>query len=193
MAPGLSETVRTSDASASALAAQYQRIRDQTEALCRPLALEDYGVQPMVDASPPKWHLAHTTWFFETFLLNAGGRDYTPFHPRYEYLFNSYYNSIGEQFPRAQRGNLSRPTLAQVLEYRRHVDGAMHDLLSSEQPDLDTIALGLNHEQQHQELILTDVKYNLGGNPLHPAYREDLTASSPGVVGRGMVAPQVFL
>ena len=192
MAPGLSETVRTSDASASALAALYQRIRDQTEALCRPLALEDYGVQPMADASPPKWHLAHTTWFFETFLLKARGRSYTPFHPRYEYLFNSYYNSIGEQFPRAQRGNLSRPTLAQVVEYRRHVDGAMHELLTREQPDLDTVLLGLNHEQQHQELILTDVKYNLGRNPLYPAYREDLAAAGPGVVGQGVVPPQAF-
>lgn len=189
VAPGLSETVRTSDASASALAAQYQRVRDQTEALCRPLALEDYGVQPMVDASPPKWHLAHTTWFFETFVLKVSSRTYTPFNPRYEYLFNSYYNSIGEQFPRSQRGNLSRPTLAQVMAYRQHVDSAMHELLARERPNLDTILLGLNHEQQHQELILTDLKYNLGRNPLYPAYREDLAIAGPGV---GLVPPQAF-
>ena len=183
--PGLSETVPTSDASASALAAQYQRVRDQTEALCKPLALEDYGVQPMADASPPKWHLAHTTWFFETFLLKTSMPGYTPFHPRYEYLFNSYYNSVGEQYPRAARGDLSRPTVADVMAYRQHVDGVMHELMERERLDLDTVLLGLNHEQQHQELILTDVKYNLGRNPLYPAYREDLSLG-PGRVNRSV-------
>jgi ergothioneine biosynthesis protein EgtB len=193
----LSETVRTSDASASALAAQYQRVRDRTEALCRPLALDDYGVQPMADASPPKWHLAHTTWFFETFLLKTGGFDYTPFHPDYEYLFNSYYNSVGEPYPRDQRGRLSRPTVAQVMAYRQHVDRAMHELLERERPNpetpdtADTVLLGLNHEQQHQELILTDLKYNLGRNPLQPAYREDLAASGP--ANPVSVVPQEFL
>ncbi len=205
--PGLSETVPTSDASASALAAQYQRVRDQTEALCKPLVLEDYGVQPMADASPPKWHLAHTTWFFETFLLKTSIPGYTPFHPSYEYLFNSYYNSIGEQYPRAARGDLSRPTVAEVMAYRQHVDGAMHELMEREPLDLGTVLLGLNHEQQHQELILTDVKYNLGRNPLYPAYRDDLTLdldqAGPDVANRsigsadprsvGRVAPLQFV
>ena len=151
----------------------YGRIRRRSEELCEPLEIEDYGVQPIVDASPPKWHLAHTTWFFETFLLVPFRKGYRPFHPSFEYLFNSYYNGVGEPFPRPSRGNLSRPTLAEVLAYRRHVDVAMAPLLVAEDVEVQArLELGLNHEQQHQELLVTDFKVTLGSNPLKPAYRE---------------------
>ena len=150
---------------------QYDAVRAQTEALCRPLAIEDYGVQPMVDASPPKWHLAHTTWFFETFLLRPFVHRYQPYHPHFEYLFNSYYNGVGTPFPRPQRGTLSRPTVAEVLAYRQHVDAAMQPLLAREDAEVQgRIELGAHHEQQHQELLVTDIKANLGSNPLKPAY-----------------------
>ena len=159
----------------TSLADRYARVRARSEALCRPLATEDYGVQPMDDASPPKWHLAHTTWFFETFLLKPFEAGYRPVDERYEYLFNSYYNGIGDPYPRPRRGFLSRPTVAQVYDYRAQVDAAMQGLLTRDDDELRRrIELGLNHEQQHQELILTDLKYNLGHNPLKPAYRQDL-------------------
>ena len=149
----------------------YAAVRGQSEALCEPLATEDYVVQPIVDASPPRWHLAHTTWFFETFLLKPFAVRYRPFDPAFEYLFNSYYNGIGNQFPRPLRGTLSRPTVREVLDYRRHVDEAMQSLLGREDAEVrNRIELGLHHEQQHQELLLTDIKANLGLNPLKPAY-----------------------
>lgn len=161
-------------AEASKLARRYRCVRDRSLRLCEPLVIEDYGVQPMPDASPPKWHLAHTTWFFETFLLKPYLPNYRLFNAGFEYLFNSYYNGVGKQFPRAERGNLSRPTVAEVLDYRRHVDRAMEELLERYGDEIETRAvLGLHHEQQHQELLLTDAKYNLGHNPLHPAYRDD--------------------
>ncbi len=129
----------------------------------------------MADASPPKWHLAHTTWFFETFLLKAFISDYQPFHERYEYLFNSYYNGVGEPYPRARRGALSRPTVAEIYAYRSHVDAAMQQVLAREEAEIaERVVLGLQHEQQHQELLVTDIKYNLGNNPLLPAYCESL-------------------
>ncbi len=168
------------------LADDYRRIRQASEWLCQPLEPDDYGVQPMEDASPPKWHLAHTSWFFETFLLKVFARSYQPYHPRFEYLFNSYYNGVGQLYPRPRRGALSRPTTAEIYAYRHHVDRAMEPLLGAEDPAvMERIVLGLNHEQQHQELLLTDLKYNLGNNPLHPAYSPDLddrprTAGSPG-------------
>ena len=157
------------------LAAFYDRVRGQSEALCAPLAVEDYGVQPMDDASPPKWHLAHTTWFFETFLLKEFDAGYTGIDRRYEALFNSYYNGVGNPYPRSRRGLLSRPTVRQVYEYRAHVDAAMAGLVTRDDAEVRRrIELGLHHEQQHQELILADLKYNLGHNPLRPAYRADL-------------------
>jgi ergothioneine biosynthesis protein EgtB len=164
------------------LHARYEAVRRASEALCAPLALEDYGLQCMPDASPPKWHLAHTSWFFETFLLRPYLREYQSFHPRFEYLFNSYYQSIGTQFPRAQRGLLSRPTVEEVYRYRAHVDRAMAELLAeADAAEAAEIArrlvLGCHHEQQHQELLLTDIKYNLSINPLRPAYRDDLPAA----------------
>jgi ergothioneine biosynthesis protein EgtB len=158
---------------------RYRSVRAATEALCEPLAIEDFGVQPMADASPAKWHLAHTTWFFETFLLRTYLKGYRVFHPRFEYLFNSYYQGLGQPFPRSRRGALSRPTVADVLAYRRHVDAAMADLLAGaalEAAIVQRLELGLHHEQQHQELLLTDLKYTLGTNPLLPAYRNDLAS-----------------
>lgn len=150
-------------------------VRAHSESLCEPLAVEDFGVQPMADASPPKWHLAHTSWFFETFILKPFADRYAPYHPRFEYLFNSYYNGVGEPYPRARRGLLSRPTVAEVFDYRRWVDEQVLELLHKPVVDAEVWArleLGLHHEQQHQELLLTDLKYNLGHNPLLPAYRE---------------------
>ncbi|MDE0035945.1 MAG: ergothioneine biosynthesis protein EgtB [Gammaproteobacteria bacterium] len=152
---------------------RYDEVRQRSLTICEPLAVEDHGVQPIVEASPPKWHLAHTTWFFETFLLKAYVPDYRPFHADFEYLFNSYYDGIGQQFPRPERGRLSRPTLSAVLDYRDHVDAAMRGLLGRGDADIaDRITLGLHHEEQHQELLVTDIKANLGLNPLKPAYVE---------------------
>ena len=153
----------------------YARVRAATERLCEPLTAEDYGLQSMTEASPPKWHLAHTTWFFETFLLRPHLTGYEVLEPRYAYMFNSYYNSVGPQYPRARRGLLSRPTVEEVHAYRRHVDEGMAWLLEDagdEAEIRDLVALGLNHEQQHQELLLTDLKHGLSFNPLRPVFRE---------------------
>ena len=153
---------------------RYLHIRRVTERLCAPLVTEDYVVQAMPDASPTKWHLAHTSWFFETFVLRPHLAGYMPLHDAYQALFNSYYNSIGTPFPRPERGHLSRPTVADVYAYRAHVDKAMLTLLERLPESLGPIvSLGLNHEQQHQELILTDLKYALAVNPLRPAYVEN--------------------
>jgi ergothioneine biosynthesis protein EgtB len=155
----------------------YQQIRQISEKICQPLEIEDYTIQSMPDVSPPKWHLAHTTWFFETFLLLPYLPDYQVFHPQFGYLFNSYYEAVGARHPRHHRGILSRPTVAEVYQYRGHVDRAMQILLSNipEHPNLvDLVTLGLHHEQQHQELLLTDIKHILALNPLHPVYRHDL-------------------
>ncbi|PSR16498.1 ergothioneine biosynthesis protein EgtB [filamentous cyanobacterium CCP3] len=159
------------------LISQYQAVRGLSETLCQPLEIEDYGVQAMADVSPPKWHLAHTTWFFETFLLRPYLPDYLEFHPGFGYLFNSYYEAVGDRHPRPERGLLSRPTVAEVYQYRAYVDEAMATLLQqfSHHPAVrELITLGLHHEQQHQELLLTDLKYNLAINPLRPAYRQDI-------------------
>jgi ergothioneine biosynthesis protein EgtB len=152
----------------------YQGIRQTSLRCCAPLTVEDHSLQAMPDASPAKWHLAHTTWFFETFLLVDHLPGYRAFHPAFRNLFNSYYNAVGERPLRALRHTLTRPALGEVHAYRSHVDEAMVRLLSREVPSevIELVTLGLNHEQQHQELILTDVKYGLAGNPLRPAYRE---------------------
>jgi len=155
----------------------YLSVRSRTLDLAAPLAIEDQVVQSMPDASPTRWHLAHTTWFFETFVLERHVRDYQPFHPSYRRLFNSYYQSLGPQLERARRGTLSRPTVDEVIAYRRHVDEAITSLLEHGEPSAEMekacslIEVGLHHEEQHQELILTDVKHALGMNPLRPAYR----------------------
>jgi ergothioneine biosynthesis protein EgtB len=153
----------------------YQQTRDQSVSFCAPLEREDYGLQAEAFVSPPKWHLAHTTWFFETFLLKLFDKNYVTPNDCYEVLFNSYYNGIGEQFPRPRRGLLSRPTVAQVLDYRLHVDRAMTTLLVDEShPERNAIAartlLGVEHERQHQELFFTDIKYSLAINPMAPTY-----------------------
>jgi ergothioneine biosynthesis protein EgtB len=157
------------------LARRYPEVRAATAALAAPLSPEDCALQSMPDASPVKWHLAHTTWFFETFVLDRFADNYRPFHPAFRVLFNSYYNAVGEQFPRPQRGLVSRPGLDEVLRYRAHVDERMRALLAGAtlgDEALGLIELGLHHEQQHQELILTDVKHLLSLNPLEPAYDE---------------------
>jgi ergothioneine biosynthesis protein EgtB len=162
---------------AESLLERYDEVRSLTERLCEPLAVEDYCVQSMPDASPAKWHVAHTTWFFETFVLAAHRPGYRPFDPRFGYLFNSYYNALGDRWPRARRGVLSRPTVAEVYRYRAAIDeqvrGLLHESGDDVRPALEAVlTLGLNHEQQHQELLLTDLKHAFGSNPLRPAYRE---------------------
>jgi ergothioneine biosynthesis protein EgtB len=157
------------------LLSRFTAVRDLTTALCEPLSPEDCCIQSMPSASPTRWHLAHTSWFFETFLLKTDAA-YRPFDDHYEVLFNSYYNSVGEQFPRTRRGLLSRPSLAEVLAYRRHVDEAVSQWLASGRVEGDPVLAnvfewGLQHEQQHQELILADVKHLFSLNPLFPAYR----------------------
>ena len=165
---------------------RYGKVRGLSESLCAPLAVEDMVIQSMPDVSPPKWHLAHTSWFFETFLLAPNLPAYRPFHPRFGYLFNSYYNQVGPFHARARRGLLARPSSDEVLAYRAHVDRHLIALLEA----LDAagwarltplLELGLNHEQQHQELLLMDVKHNFHANPLRPAYREDLPQAAGGV------------
>lgn len=149
---------------------QYRQVRHDSERLIEYLTPEDCGLQAMPDVSPPKWHLAHTTWFFETFILKNALPDYRPFHPLFQTLFNSYYNAIGEQFSRPKRHLLSRPSLQEVLEYRQYVDHAMQGLLQDTHFSAQhLVRLGLNHEQQHQELLLMDIKYSFFQNPLYPA------------------------
>jgi ergothioneine biosynthesis protein EgtB len=162
---------------ASGLAARYGEVRGQTEKLCQPLAVDDYQVQSVLETSPPKWHIAHVTWFFETFLLKPYLPGYRPLDPRYEHLFNSYYNTVGTFHPRGQRHTLSRPVVEEVYAYRAHVDEHMDRLLTQPSGEVRArLELGLNHEQQHQELLLMDIKRNFFANPLYPAYSD----SSPG-------------
>jgi ergothioneine biosynthesis protein EgtB len=160
---------------------RFRRLRRQTEALAEPLSPEDQTVQSMPDASPTKWHLAHTTWFFETFLLKPQLPTYRPFDPAYEYLFNSYYEAVGPRHPRPQRGMITRPGVEEVLAYRRHVTEAMSELIESNRSNAtDLIELGLNHEQQHQELILMDIKHALSLNPLFPVYAPECAPATTG-------------
>ncbi|GAB3575757.1 ergothioneine biosynthesis protein EgtB [Spirosoma luteolum] len=154
------------------LTQQYLRVRRHSEAICRGLETEDYVVQPMVDVSPPKWHLGHITWFWETFVLVPHVPGYRVFHEDFSFVFNSYYETVGRRVLRTDRGNLSRPTVAQVYAYRAYVDEHMSRFLAQAEPTADLLTLldlGLNHEQQHQELLITDIKYILGHNPLLPA------------------------
>ena len=155
---------------------RYRSVRDQTERLAAPLSAEDQTVQSMSDVSPTKWHRAHTSWFFENFLLTPFLPRYRVFHPTYGYLFNSYYEGAGARHPRPQRGMLSRPGIGEIAAYRAHVDRAMEDLIVATEPAAwrpiaPLLELGLNHEEQHQELILMDIKHVLSLNPLDPAYR----------------------
>jgi ergothioneine biosynthesis protein EgtB len=165
--PGTASPVEAS------LACRFRQIRAATEALCRPLATDDYAIQSMPDASPAKWHIAHTSWFFEEFVLQAALEGYEFFDPAYRYLFNSYYEAVGPRHARPERGMLSRPTIEQVWVYRGYVDEELQLLLERESlpPELQrVVVIGLHHEQQHQELLLTDLKHLFSRNPLHPAY-----------------------
>jgi len=163
---------------------RYRRVRQQSLYLCESLQTEDFVAQSMPDVSPTKWHLAHTSWFFENFLLVPHLSGYRQFDERFDYLFNSYYYTVGQMHLRSQRGLLTRPTVAEVRAYREHVDAQMDRLLDGAAGTrLDhLLTLGLNHEQQHQELMLTDIKHVLSVNPLQPAYRDDL-ATPAGVAG----------
>jgi ergothioneine biosynthesis protein EgtB len=154
---------------------QYKKIRAHSEDICRPLEIEDYVVQPIADVSPPKWHLGHTTWFFETFILTPNFEGYKVYNPDYNFVFNSYYETVGARVVRTDRGNLSRPSVADIYSYRAYVDQQMEAFLQIENLEDKLTALlelGLNHEQQHQELLFSDIKYILGHNPLFPAYSQ---------------------
>ncbi len=158
------------------LADRFREVRACSETLCAPLAIEDYVIQTMPDVSPAKWHLAHTSWFFEAFLLGENDPHYVSPDPLYAYLFNSYYVRKGARYYRPGRGNLSRPTVGQVYDYRKHVDRAVLALIERADPEMlariePIIVLGLNHEQQHQELLLTDVKHVLSFNTGKPVYK----------------------
>ncbi len=160
----------------------FADVRQTTERLASPLSAEDQTVQSMPDVSPTKWHRGHTSWFFETFLLLPELRGYEQLHPMYAFIFNSYYETVGARHPRPERGILSRPGIAEVAAYRRHVDEAMADLLARPlaTETLDLVELGIHHEQQHQELLLMDIKHVLSKNPLRPAY-----SPPPGEAGSG--------
>lgn len=161
---------------------QYRAVRNQSAAICAPLEKEDYVAQPVDFVSPPKWHLGHTTWFFEQFLLKEYLPDYEVYHPRYAYVFNSYYEGAGERILRSTRGNLTRPTVDKVYAYRAYVDQQVEKLLTivGESPEIRyIITLGLHHEQQHQELLYYDIQYILGHNPLFPVYEETSTPAVP--------------
>ena len=178
------------------LAEFYSRVRQYTEKLCEPLEIEDYIPQPVVDVSPPKWNIAHTTWFFEEMILKKFAAGYQVFDEQFGFLFNSYYNSVGDRTARDHRGALSRPTVKRVFEYRKHVDEKLLKLLSGAADDpvatapgsdslRDLVVLGLNHEQQHQELFLTDLKYTFSLSPLFPIYHEDYSRVETVSPGKG--------
>ena len=159
------------------LSCEFIKVRKESESICQPLNIEDYGIQTMPDVSPPKWHLAHTSWFFETFILKPYLKNYIVFCSQYEQLFNSYYEQVGAMHPRPERGLLSRPTVEEVYAYRQHIDDRMGDLLAEVNHQdraeiLRRTEIGLHHEQQHQELMLTDIKHIFAYNPLRPVYKK---------------------
>ncbi|MGM0482180.1 MAG: ergothioneine biosynthesis protein EgtB [Pseudomonadota bacterium] len=175
--PNFAHSFDGSSLSREQLMAQYQGVREQTMSLTESLSAEDMMLQSMPDASPAKWHLAHTTWFFETFLLQPHLTGYQPYNAAYQYLFNSYYETVGERHPRPQRGLLSRPSLDEVIAYRHYVDSAMTRLLQSPDADIQAaVTIGLHHEMQHQELLQTDIKHALSLNPY--ALRRDTDAEA---------------
>jgi len=186
------QDVRPLHSGPSSLLQEYLFVRAQTEALCEPLTIEDYVPQSMPDASPAKWHLAHTSWFFERFILQGEQSAYRCFHSGYDYLFNSYYQSVGPQSPRPGRGLLTRPGVAEVYRYRRHVDEHLSEALQSAPgPTVARLVqLGIHHEQQHQELLLTDLKHLLFTNPLRPGYRIRAAATLAANAASAPKAPQ---
>ncbi|MRI01600.1 ergothioneine biosynthesis protein EgtB [Kriegella sp. EG-1] len=151
---------------------KYNQVRQATIDFCSHLEIEDYSIQVVQFASPAKWHLAHTTWFFETFILKNYVKEYTEYNSNFNFLFNSYYNNAGDRILQANRGNMSRPSIDKIFEYRAYVDANMQELLNGDSVKkiIDLVTLGLNHEQQHQELLITDVKYMLGHNPIFPEF-----------------------
>ena len=162
---------------------KFQSVRRITESICQPLQIEDYVVQPVVDVSPPKWHLGHTTWFFEEMVLDKYLEGYQRFHPQYAYVFNSYYESVGKRVLRTNRGNLTRPSVEEVYAFRKHVNQYMEEYLlaGDVNPEaLEIIELGIQHEQQHQELLVYDIKYILGNNPLMPEYQAAANQANQG-------------
>jgi ergothioneine biosynthesis protein EgtB len=168
------------------LKSQFKEIRNYSEEQCQPLSIDDYIPQPVVYISPPKWHLAHTTWFFEEFILKAHYANYREFDKDYSFLFNSYYNTLGDRILRTDRGNLTRPPVNKIYEYRKYVDDHILELLDHKPENIENLlVLGMNHEQQHQELFLTDFKYILGNNPLFPVYhkQKDLTKAKNSQTG----------
>ncbi|WP_273567918.1 ergothioneine biosynthesis protein EgtB [Maribacter halichondriae] len=158
----------------------FLETRKHTEAICEPLEIEDYVVQPIVDVSPPKWHLGHSTWFFEEFILKPHAKDYTIFNVDFSFVFNSYYETVGKRVVRSDRGNLSRPSVEKVYEYRKYVTQAIKALFEdhSDSELHDLLEIGIHHEKQHQELLLTDIKYILGNKPLLPVYSDDFKEHS---------------
>lgn len=152
----------------------FLETRKASEAICEPLEIEDYVVQPVVDVSPPKWHLGHTTWFFEEFILKPHSKGYTLFDEDFSFVFNSYYETVGERVVRSDRGNLSRPSVKQVYAYREYVTEGIKKLFATDQTKElnELLEIGIHHEKQHQELLLTDIKYILGNNPLLPVYSD---------------------
>lgn len=170
----MTDTASISSTVQTMLTKQYKYVRAFTERLCEPLLIEDYVVQPVIDVSPPKWHLAHSTWFFENFILKPHLSGYQEYNVYFGYLFNSYYESAGKRWQRANRGQLTRPSVQEVYAYRAYVDEHMQKMLSQETLSEEVLTfaeIGLHHEQQHQELLFTDIKYILGNNPLFPVYR----------------------
>ena len=152
----------------------FLETRKYTEKICEPLEIEDYVVQPIIDVSPPKWHLGHSTWFFEEFILKPHAKGYTIFDADFSFVFNSYYETVGKRVIRSDRGNLSRPSVEKVYAYRDYVTTALKGLFAENQRKevVDLLEIGIHHEKQHQELLLTDIKYILGNNPLLPVYSE---------------------
>lgn len=152
----------------------FSSTRKRTEAICKPLEIEDYVVQPIVDVSPPKWHLGHTSWFFEEFILKPNKPNYRVFHEDFSFVFNSYYENVGKRVLRTDRGNLSRPSVAKVYDYRHYITNEMMEFLSSDISSevREILEIGIHHEKQHQELLITDIKYILGHNPLFPKYND---------------------
>ena len=189
------DTIETYSTAKAELLRRYRRVRSFSKKICETLEPEDYVIQTMPEASPTKWHLAHTSWFFETFVLKQFFPDYHSLHPQYAFLFNSYYNAVGPFYSRPHRGLLSRPTVKEVFHYRTDVDLLVSELIESADEQLlaklePILTLGLHHEQQHQELMLTDIKSVFWQNPLRPAFRtRDRKQPQPGVRNQ-MVAIQ---
>jgi len=177
----------------SSLLAEYENVREWSVKLCASLETDDYVVQPTADVSPPKWHLGHTTWFWETFVLVPNAPGYQVFHDDFSFVFNSYYETVGRRVLRTQRGNMTRPTVAEVYRYRDYVDEHMNRFLDENEPDSALhalITLGLNHEQQHQELLITDIKYILGHNPLFPAIAMPIREHDPAKTAPSVTVPE---